>query len=61
MTDWRNLPPTEAQMEYIALLHERSEYQMPPFDGTTRGEAADYIDRCVKLAHEDAWAIVNGY
>ena len=41
---WQELAPTKAQMEYISTL-KRNNPALPPFTGTTRGEAAVYIER----------------
>jgi hypothetical protein len=40
---------------------EHSEYPLPPFIGTTRGQASDYINEYNKIAHESLWGIQNGY
>lgn len=58
---WRNKGVTEKQKQYILEMNEFSEYQLPVFDGATRGEASDYIDKWSKLAHESRWAIEHGY
>lgn len=58
---WRDEPPTQRQLCHIAELNEFSPYPLPPFDGTTKGEASDYIDRWTKMAHENPWAIDHGY
>lgn len=50
--DWRSDPVTEKQKAYIAEMREFSEVLLPPFAGKTKGEAADYIDRYIKTAHE---------
>lgn len=49
--------PTEKQLAYIADLQEFSDYPLPKFEGKTKREASDYIDRWIKLAHEraDKW------
>ena len=61
MKDWRNEPATEKQLAYIQEMQEFSPYTLPKFEGKTKGEAADYIDRWKKLAHESMWAIEHGY
>lgn len=61
MNNWRNDKVTEKQLEYILEMREHSEYSLPEFTGTTKGEAADYINRWTKLAHESRWAIEHGY
>ena len=40
-SSWRELPPTEKQLQLIEELKEQSCYE---FNGKTRGEASDYID-----------------
>lgn len=49
---WRTLSPTQKQLELIAEMQEFSDYPLPKFEGKTRGEASDYIDKWGKLAHE---------
>lgn len=61
MGNWRNEEITENQKRYIEEMNEFSEYPLPVFDGTTKGEASDYIDKWSKLAHESSWAIEHGY
>ena len=61
MGNWRDEEITENQKRYIEEMNEFSEYPLPTFDGTTRGEASDYIDKWSKLAHESHWAIEHGY
>lgn len=58
---WRNEPATERQLGYIAEMNEFSLYPLPPFDGTTKGEASDYIDRWTEMANTSTWAIEHGY
>ena len=53
MSDWRNQPITSKQKEYIADIIEFSAFCPPPFTGTTRGEASDYIDKYGKELHDD--------
>ena len=61
MKNWRDDAITEKQRAYILEMHEHSEYPLPKFTGTTKGEAADYINKWTKLAHESLWAIEHGY
>lgn len=61
MKNWRDEAITEKQQAYIAEMQEFSQYPLPEFTGTTKGEAADYIDRWRKLAHESTWGIEHGY
>ena len=52
--NWRNLPPTQKQLDYIAELREMSELPLPPYKGSTRGEASDWIDANISRAHHTA-------
>ena len=61
MNPWRLRPITDKQKECIDEMQEYSPYPLPKFEGQTRGEAADYIDKYGKLAHESEWAIEHGY
>ena len=61
MRNWREDPATDKQIAYICEMQEFSPYPLPKFEGRTKGEAADYIDKWVKMAHESEWAIENGY
>ena len=49
---WRDEPTTEKQRKLIEEMHEFSEFPLPLFTGKTKGEAADYIDKYIKKAHE---------
>lgn len=60
-TSWRDDPVTEKQLDYCHELSENSPYNIPQFNGRTKGEASDYIDKYAKQAHESAWAIEHGY
>ena len=60
-TDWTNEPATEKQLAYIREMQEFSEFPLPPFTGTTKGEAAKYIDEHIHTAHESTWGIEHGY
>ena len=40
--NWRAAPATYRQMHYIRILRDTHPI-IPPFTGTTKGEAADYI------------------
>lgn len=42
---WKEEQPTKKQLRFIAALMELSEFTLPPFTGTTKGDAADYIDK----------------
>ena len=53
--------PTEKQLVYIQEIQEYSYYPIPVFQGTTKQEASKYINKYSQLAHENIWAIINGY
>ena len=59
--NWRDKEPTIAQIACIMEMQEFSAYPLPVFEGKTRGEAADYIDKWGKLAHEDVNSPMFGY
>lgn len=50
---WEQKEITEKQMNLINYIMEFSFFNPPKFEGTTRGEASDYIDKYAKLAFED--------
>lgn len=50
--NWRNEPMTEKQKELIAEMQEFSEFPLSEFNGKTKGEASDWIDKNIKKAHE---------
>lgn len=52
MSEWRNDPVTEKQLEYIKNIQEFSVFPIPSFMGKTKGEASDYISRYAKMVHE---------
>ena len=61
---WRDDPITEKQDDTIALIEASAVLQnifIPPFNGTTKGEACDYIGNYIQYCfldlynpHEDA-------
>ena len=59
--DWMNEPATDKQIAYIREMQEFSEFALPPFNGQTKGEAAEYIDKYSKQAHESTWGLEHGY
>lgn len=59
--NWRDEPITEKQKEFIESSMDFSVYPLPKFEGTTKGEASDWIDKYGKLATEDVWAVEHGY
>ena len=59
--DWKNEPVTEKQLTYIQEMQEFSEFPLPAFTGTTKGEAAEYIDKYSKESHRSTWGIEHGY
>ena len=52
MDDWRSDPATERQLAYIQEMQEFSDFPIPRFTGSTKGEASDYIDRWSRRAYE---------
>ena len=60
---WRNEPVTEKQKAHIEEMTEFSDFPLPEFNGTTKGEAYDYINQWDKKAHEkmDANAHSDNY
>lgn len=58
---WRDLPITKKQKDCIKTMMEFSHYPIPKFTGATRGDAADYIDKYGKIAHEDVNSHGFGY
>lgn len=61
MDNWRNEPATEKQLEYIAYIQEFAYIDVPLFNGKTKGEASDYIDKYREYAHYDWNSPVAGY
>ncbi len=61
MINWRDKEPTQKQLDLIEEMEEFSDFPLPSFKGTTRGEAHDWIQKNWALAHESAWAIEHGY
>ena len=49
--NWRNDKITEKQMNYIIEMNEFSDFPLPVFSVTTKGEASDYINTYQQLAH----------
>lgn len=58
---WQDEPITEKQRQYIAEMEEFSIFGLPHFEGKTKGDAAEYIDKYRELAHKDLWATEHGY
>ena len=52
MSNWRSDPATEKQLAYIQEMQDFSDFHIPQFTGSTKGEASDYIDRWSETAHE---------
>ena len=61
MKSWRDDPITQKQREFIEGAMDYSPYPLPKFEGTTKGEASDWISKYGRLAVEDDWAIERGY
>ena len=57
MSDWRAEKATEEQLALIADMMEFSEMPIPVFTGTTKGEAADYINKWMGTAHESMLSV----
>lgn len=58
---WRDDEITKKQKDYIDSIQEFSCYPLPKFDGTTKGEAADYIEKYGELANENVNSPMFGY
>lgn len=56
--NWKDEKATEKQLNYIAEMIEFSEYPLPKFEGTTKGEASEYISRWSEVAYR---TLVNEY
>ena len=52
MGNWKQEPVTEKQKKLIMEMREFSEHSIPVFVGTTKGEAADYIDKWLAISHK---------
>lgn len=50
--EWRNEPMTAKQRDLIAEMNEMSQFPLPKFEGTTKGEASDYINANLKKSFE---------
>lgn len=61
MSSWRNEPASEKQIQLIKEMCEFSCYPIPMFDGSTKGEASDFINKYAPLAFEDVNAKTFGY
>lgn len=61
MNEWRKQPITKKQKEYISDMQEFSDYPLPKFTGTTKGEASDYIEKYREFAHENVNSPMFGY
>lgn len=59
--NWRDEPITEKQLQYIYDIQEFSIIDLPYFNGTTKGEACDYIEKYREFACMNPWAIEHGY
>lgn len=58
---WRELEPTKKQLDFIKYIQEYAFPVRPTFEGKTRGEAADFIDKYAKYAFCNTWAVEHGY
>lgn len=59
--NWRDEPATEQQLQYIYGMQRFSVIDLPYFNGTTKGEACDYIEKYREFAYMNLWAIEHGY
>lgn len=59
--NWRQEPITKKQITYIAEMQKVSHFPLPQFDGKTKGEAWDYINKYSELTYINLWSIINGY
>lgn len=48
---WEDEPMTEKQRALIAEMNEFSDFPLPEFNGSTKGEAAKWIDENMERAH----------
>ena len=56
---WRDLPPTEKQLEYISNIEEYG-VGTPRFTGTTKQEASEYISKykdMLELGQMSSWQL----
>lgn len=61
---WRDDPVTEKQLNLIIEMNEFSEWPLPAFTGTTKGEACDYINKWIGKSHEtilSCWDTTQGF
>lgn len=61
MENWRELEPTDKQID---LIRNMERFVSPPFRGSTRGEACDWIEKhkaAIELVYSNEWALKNGY
>lgn len=59
MRNWRNDLITEKQKEMIAAIAENAVMNgafIPPFHGSTKGEASDHIDQYLNASHVSAYS-----
>lgn len=59
--NWRKEPITQKQKEYIEEMQKVSHFPLPQFDGKTKGEACDYIEKYREFAYMNLWAIEHEY
>lgn len=51
---WRDEEITANQLQLISVIQEFCLFSVPKFDGKTKGEASDYIDKYARLAFDNA-------
>lgn len=59
--NWRKEQITQKQKEYIEEMQKVSHFPLPQFEGKTKGEAWDYINKYSELTYINLWSIINGY
>lgn len=59
--NWKKERVTQKQLDYISDIIERSIYPIDPFYGTTKEEAAKWIDKYAGKTLSSSWAIEHGY
>jgi hypothetical protein len=52
---------TKKQKEYIEEMQKVSHFPLPQFEGKTKGEAWNYINKYNELTYINLWSIINGY
>lgn len=58
---WKTERATEKQLKYIEDIQDRAIFPIEPFYGTTKEEAAHWINKYAGKTLNCAWAIEHGY